>query len=164
MLDDEALVFIRLGAFLERADNTARLLDVKYHGAGAGATHDALTQREFYYWAALLRSVAGFEIYRKVYRDSITPARVAELLMLRADMPRSLLACMQQVVANLKAVRNDISADTERLAGKMHAELQFARIEDVLAAGMDETLGNFMENIYALGNGISRDFLVPLGA
>jgi uncharacterized alpha-E superfamily protein len=123
-----------------------------------------LTQREFYYWAALLRSVAGFEIYRKVYRDSITPARVAELLMLRADMPRSLLACMEQVVANLKAVRNDVSAGTERLAGKMHAELQFARIEDVLAAGIDETLGTFMENIYALGNGISRDFLVPLGA
>ncbi|KGF79383.1 hypothetical protein IA69_24785 [Massilia sp. JS1662] len=164
MLDDEALVFIRLGTFLERADNTARLLDVKYHGAGAGATHDVLTQREFYYWAALLRSVAGFEIYRKVYRDSITPARVAELLMLRADMPRSLLACMEQVVANLKAVRNDVSAGTERLAGKMHAELQFARIEDVLAAGVDETLGAFMENIYALGNGISRDFLVPLGA
>jgi uncharacterized alpha-E superfamily protein len=164
MLDDEALVFIRLGTFLERADNTARLLDVKYHGAGTAVTHDVLTQREFYYWAALLRSVAGFEIYRKVYRDSITPARVAELLMLRADMPRSLLACMEQVVANLKAVRNDVSAGTERLAGKMHAELQFARIEDVLATGIDETLGTFMENIYALGNGISRDFLVPLGA
>jgi len=163
MLDDEALVFIRLGTFLERADNTARLLDVKYHEAGAAATHDVLTQREFYYWAALLRSVAGFEIYRKVYRDSVTPSRVAELLMLRADMPRSLLACMEQVLANLKAVRNGVSAGTERLAGKMHADLQFARIEDVLAAGMDATLGRFMENIYALGNGISRDFLVPLG-
>jgi uncharacterized alpha-E superfamily protein len=164
MLDDEALVFIRLGTFLERADNTARLLDVKYHEAGAAATHDVLTQREFYYWAALLRSVAGFEIYRKVYRDSVTPSRVAELLMLRADMPRSLLACMEQVLVNLKAVRNGVSAGTERLAGKMHADLQFARIEDVLAAGMDATLGRFMENIYALGNGISRDFLVPLGA
>jgi len=171
MLDDEALVFIRLGTFLERADNTARLLDVKFHaarGGGAGgtrsATHDVLTQREFYYWAALLRSVAGFEIYRKVYRDAITPARVAELLMLRADMPRSLLACMEQVVANLKAVRNDVSAETERLAGKMHAKLQFARIEDVLDAGLDASLERFMEDIYALGNGISRDFLVPLGA
>jgi uncharacterized alpha-E superfamily protein len=172
MLDDEALVFIRLGTFLERADNTARLLDVKYHQAnhgarpeaGAAAAHDVLPQREFYYWAALLRSVAGFEIYRRVYRDSITPARVAELLMLRADMPRSLLACMGQVVANLKTVSNDVSFDTERLAGKMHADLQFARIEDILDAGLDDTLGKFMENIYQLGNGISRDFLVPLGA
>lgn len=164
MLADEALVFIGLGTFLERADSTARILDVKYHDARGQAPHEMLTQREFYYWAALLRSVAGFEIYRKVYRDSITPARVAELLMLRADMPRSLLACMAQVVHNLKAVRNDVSADTERLAGKMHAELQFARIEDILEAGLDRTLGRFMENIYKLGNGISRDFLVPPGA
>jgi uncharacterized alpha-E superfamily protein len=171
MLTDEAMVFIRLGTFLERADSTARLLDVKYHRARDGlyqsassGEQDLLTQREFYYWAALLRSVAGFEIYRRVYRDSVTPARVAELLMLRADMPRSLLACMEQVVANLKAVRNDVSAETERLAGKMHAELQFARIEDVLAAGLDATLDRFMKNVYALGNGISRDFLVPLGA
>jgi len=163
MLADEALVFIGLGTFLERADSTARILDVKYHGARGNAPDDMLTQREFYYWAALLRSVAGFEIYRKVYRDSITPARVAELLMLRADMPRSLRACMEQVVRNLKAVRNDVSADTERLAGKMHAELQFARIGDILEAGLDQTLGRFMENIYKLGNGISRDFLVPLG-
>jgi uncharacterized alpha-E superfamily protein len=111
-----------------------------------------------------LRSVAAFEIYRKVYRDSITPARVAELLMLRADMPRSLLACMAQVVANLKAVRNDVSADTERLAGKIHAELEFARIDDLLEAGLDDTLSKFMKNIYELGNGISRDFLVPLAA
>jgi uncharacterized alpha-E superfamily protein len=164
MLADEAMVFIRLGTFLERADSTARILDVKYHDAKDGSTHEMLTQREFYYWAALLRSVAGFEIYRKVYRDSITPARVAELLMLRADMPRSLLACMAQVVDDLRAVRNDVSFETERLAGKMHAELQFARIEDILEAGLDQTLGKFMENIYKLGNRISRDFLVPLGA
>jgi uncharacterized alpha-E superfamily protein len=137
---------------------------VKYHAAKDSVPHDMLTQREFYYWAALLRSVAGFEIYRKVYRDSITPARVAELLMLRADMPRSLLACMEQVVSNLKAVRNDVSFETERLAGKMHAELRFARIEDILDAGLDDTLSAFMENVYELGNGISRDFLVPLGA
>jgi uncharacterized alpha-E superfamily protein len=164
MLTDEAMYFIRLGTFLERADNTARLLDVKYHDARDTGAGDALTQREFYYWAALLRSVAAFEIYRRVYRDSITPARVAELLMLRADMPRSLLACMAQVVANLKAVRNDVSADTERLAGKIHAELEFARIDDLLEAGLDDTLSKFMKNIYELGNGISRDFLVPLAA
>jgi uncharacterized alpha-E superfamily protein len=164
MLADEAMVFIHLGTFLERADSTARILDVKYHAVKDGVTHELLTQREFYYWAALLRSVAGFEIYRKVYRDSITPARVAELLMLRADMPRSLLACMEQVVTNLKLVRNDVSADTERQAGRMQAQLQFARIEDILEAGLDNTLSRFMHDVYDLGNRISRDFLVPLGA
>ena len=164
MLTDEAMYFLRLGTFLERADNTARILDIKYHAARQAGHSDAVNQRDFYYWAALLRSVSGFEIYRKVYRDAITPARVAELLMLRADMPRSLLACMEQVVFNLKAVRNDVSVDTERMAGKIHAELQFARIDDILEAGLDDTLSDFLENIFELGNRISRDFLVPLAA
>jgi uncharacterized alpha-E superfamily protein len=164
MLTDEAMYFLRLGTFLERADNTARILDIKYHAAKQAGHSDAVNQRDFYYWAALLRSVSGFEIYRKVYRDAITPSRVAELLMLRADMPRSLLACMEQVVFNLKAVRNDVSVDTERMAGKIHADLQFARIDDILAAGLDDTLSEFLENIFELGNRISRDFLVPLAA
>ena len=164
MLRDEAVHFIRLGTFIERADNTARILDVKFHGAKDSARDKESLQRDFYYWAALLRSVSGFEIYRKVYRDVITPERVAELLMLRGDMPRSLLACMDEVVANLKEVRNDVSADTERFAGKLHAELQFARIEDILAEGLHDNLTRFLENVFELGNRVSRDFLVPLAA
>jgi uncharacterized alpha-E superfamily protein len=162
MLRDEAVHFIRLGTFLERADNTARILDVKFHGGGAES--GTMTQRDFYYWGALLRSVSGFEIYRKVYRDVITPARIAELLMLRGDMPRSLLACMDEVVQNLREVRNDVSADTERCAGKLHADLQFAKIDDILANGLHDTLTRFLADIYQLGNRVSRDFLVPLAA
>ena len=165
MLKDEAIHFIRLGTFLERADNTARILDVKFHsGTAAPAVRDAMNQRDFYYWGALLRSVSGFEIYRKVYRDVITPARIAELLMLRADMPRSLLACMDEVVHNLGEVRNDVSADTERLAGRLRAALQFAKIDDILEAGLHDTLTRFLADINQLGNRVSRDFLVPLAA
>ncbi|HYD94429.1 MAG TPA: alpha-E domain-containing protein [Noviherbaspirillum sp.] len=166
MLKDEAFHFIRLGTFLERADNTARILDVKFHGADHSAFADVQAdeeaQHDFYYWAAILRSVSGFEIYRKVYRDVITPERVAELLMLRADMPRSLLACMEDVVGNLAQVRNDASADTERFAGKLHADLKFAKIDEILAAGLHDYLTQFLERIYELGNRLSRDFLVPL--
>lgn len=158
MLKDEALHFIGLGTFIERADNTARILDVKFHDASHGRGDSV--QRDYYYWAALLRSVSGFEIYRKVYRDVITPERVAELLMLRADMPGSLLACMEEVVANLKQLRNGASADAERLAGKLHAELQFATIEDILQTGLHPTLTQFLERIFELGLRINRDFLV----
>ncbi|HEY0847823.1 MAG TPA: alpha-E domain-containing protein [Noviherbaspirillum sp.] len=168
MLKDEAFYFIRLGTFLERADNTARILDIKFHGARDHAYADAQpeesAQLDFYYWAAILRSVSAFEIYRRVYRDVITPERVAELLMLRADMPRSLLACMQEVVGNLKEVRNDVSGDTERFAGKLHAELMFSSIDEILSAGLHDYLTQFLERIYELGNRISRDFLVPLVA
>ncbi|MRW82867.1 hypothetical protein GJ698_02020 [Pseudoduganella sp. FT26W] len=165
MLRDEAVHFIRLGTFLERADNTARILDVKYHGGGVETGNgEGMSQRDFYYWAAMLRSVSGFEIYRKVYRDVITPARIAELLMLRGDMPRSLLACMDEVVQNLHEVRNDVSADTERFAGRLRAQLQFGKIDDILADGLHDTLTRFLADIYELGNRVSRDFLVPLAA
>jgi uncharacterized alpha-E superfamily protein len=87
---------------------------------------------------------------------------VADLLILRADMPRSLLACMEDVVSNLKHVSNDVSADTERFAGKLHAELQFSNIDEILEAGLHDYLTVFFERIFELGNRISRDFLVPL--
>lgn len=164
MLQDEAVNFIRLGTFLERADNTARILDVKFLAASDGDGPDTGNHPEFYYWAALLRSVSAFEVYRKVYRDVITPARVAELLMLKANMPRSLVACMAGVVDNLKEVRNDLSHDTERFAGKLHAELQFSRIEEILEAGLHDYLTGFLAAINELGNRLSGDFLVPLEA
>jgi uncharacterized alpha-E superfamily protein len=93
MLQDEALHFMRIGTFLERADNTARLLDVKFHALAGDYfgtwAEDSAPEVDFYHWSAILRSVSGFEIYRKVYRNVIRPDKVAELLILRPDMPRS---------------------------------------------------------------------------
>ncbi|MFT3961620.1 alpha-E domain-containing protein [Propionivibrio sp.] len=157
MLQDEAHHFIRLGGYLERADNTARILDVKYHVLDG----DDEETSDFYQWGALLRSLSAFEVYRKVYRDVITPARVAELLMLRLDMPRSLHACMRGVVRVLEAIKNGQSAETERLAGILHAHIHYARIDDILKDGLHEYLTDFMDRIYELGDGIGRDFLVP---
>ena len=97
MLKDEARSFMRLGTYLERGDNTARLVDVKYHAIESdffGEANDKDQEYDFYHWSAILRSVSAFEIYRKVYRDVIRPDRVAELLILRSDMPRSLHACL----------------------------------------------------------------------
>src|SRR5215468_4625713 len=94
-LKDEAFHFNRLGIFLERADNTARILDVKYHIL-LPSVEDVGGAVDYYQWAAVLRSVSAFESYRKVYRDVITPLRVAELMILRRDMPRSLHACMRE--------------------------------------------------------------------
>jgi len=195
MLQDEAFHFLRIGSFLERADNTARLLDVKFHsvphdlfGNGAGAIGarmrngiaavtggDGLQSQsqsqgsgnkdvefDFYHWSAVLRSVSGFEVYRKVYRNVIRPERVAELLILRPDMPRSLAACMNEVVANLGVVANEQSAETQRRAGRLRADLQYGRIDEILATGLHAYLTQFLERVNALGTGISRDFLVPV--
>jgi uncharacterized alpha-E superfamily protein len=162
MLKDEAFYFIRLGTFLERADNTARLIDVKFHDADRELL--TATDMDFYHWAAVLRSVSAFETYRKAYRDVITPERVAELLILRGDMPRSLMACLAEVVNNLEQVRNDVSSETERFAGRLHADLRFNSMEDIMRRGLHDFLTIFLEQIYDLGNRVSRDFLLPLAA
>ncbi len=186
MLQDEAFHFLRIGSFLERADNTARLLDVKFHaveseffgpglgprvhgqaqtqgnGNGSGSGRDI--EYDFYHWSAILRSVSGFEVYRKVYRNVIRPEKVAELLILRDDMPRSLAACMHEVVSNLRRVANEQSGDTLRIAGRLRADLQYGRIDEILATGLHAYLTQFLERVGALGIGISRDFLVPVAA
>jgi uncharacterized alpha-E superfamily protein len=199
MLQDEAFHFLRIGSFLERADNTARLVDVKFHavdseffgfGSATGLRRDRLAilqaqaqsqdavapgpaagdgngkdvEFDFYHWSAVLRSVSGFEVYRKVYRNVIRPERVAELLILRHDMPRSLAACMHEVVSNLHRVANEQSKDTLRLAGRLDADLQYGRIDEILATGLHAYLTQFLERVNALGVGISRDFLVPVAA
>jgi uncharacterized alpha-E superfamily protein len=180
MLQDESFHFLRIGSFLERADNTARLLDVKfhaveseYHGGGNGQSQSQGGQGQgqgrdievdFYHWSGILRSVSGFEVYRKAYRNVIKPEKVAELLILRPDMPRSMAACMHEVVINLQKVANEQSADTLRRAGRLQADLQYGRIDEILATGLHAYLTQFLERVNTLGVGISRDFLVPVAA
>ena len=164
MLRDEAFYFYRMGTFLERADNTARLLDVKFHAVESdfyGAASEQDQEYDFYHWSAILRSVSGFEIYRKVYRDVIKPERVADLLILRPDMPRSLHASMNEVLANLEMVANDQSAETIRRAGKLRADLKWGAIDEILATGLHAFLTQFLDRVNELGARISRDFLVP---
>ena len=166
MLQDESFHFQRIGTFLERADNTARLLDVKFHARnteffGSGVGNEG-KEVDFYHWSAVLRSVSAFEVYRKVYRNVIRPEKVAELLILRAEMPRSLVYCMDEVVSNLRAVANDQSHETIRRAGRLRADLQFSRIDEILATGLHAYLTQFLDRVSDLGYGVSRDFLMPV--
>jgi len=176
MLHDEAMDFLRLGSFLERADNTARLLDVKFH-ALEGDANEAQAEREvdreaereaerdpardFYHWSAVLRSVSGFEIYRKVYSNVIQPEKVAELLIINNQLPRSLAYCMGRTVTSLERVANTQSDETLRQAGRLAAELRYARVDEIFDAGLHSFLNQFLERVAKLGDGISRDFLMP---
>ncbi len=157
MLRDEAFYFSRIGTFLERADNTTRILVAHQSDLVPGAS----IVPDPYEWTVLLRALSAFEIYRRVYRDVITPVKVAELLILRDDMPRSLLRCCKEVHQNLRSVKNEQSAETERRAGEMHATLFFTRMEDVAAGGLPQFLGSFLTRLRDLGERIATDFLVP---
>ena len=159
MLRDEAFHFTRIGTFLERADSTARILTAHQSDLKPGA--DATAVPDPYEWSVLLRALSAFEVYRRVYRDVITPYKVAQMLILRDDMPRSLLRCCKEVYQNLLSVSNEQSKETERRAGEMHAMLHFTRMEEITATGLPQFLAQFLERVRDLGDRIASDFLVP---
>ena len=157
---DEGYHFTRLGTHLERADNTARILDVKYHTL-LPTVDDVGGAVDYYQWGSLLRSVGAFESYRKIYRDAITPYRVAELLILRLDMPRSLHFCMAEVFTILSALAHEDRLEPERLAGEIHSQLHYGRIKNVYETGLHEYLMAFLDRVDALNGEINKQFLVP---
>lgn len=160
MLRDEAYHFIRLGTHMERADNTARILDTKYHIL-LPSVADVGGAVDYYQWASLLQSLSGYESYRKIYSDVIAPRRIAELLILRDDMPRSLHSCMNFIHDTLGLLCDEHSRELERQAGELHARLHYARTDDIMEFGLHEYLMEFLEHISRLGAEINRVFLVP---
>jgi uncharacterized alpha-E superfamily protein len=159
MLRDDCYHFLRLGTFLERADNTARLLDVKYHlllpkDDAVGGVVD------YYQWAALLRSVSALRAYKQLFHEAILPWRVAELLILREDMPRSLRASCREIEALFGELRQRYHTEYEcfRLAGEMYARLRYGRMEDIFQEGLHEFLTDFIARTAELGGQIAEDF------
>jgi uncharacterized alpha-E superfamily protein len=157
MLRDEAYNFLRLGTFVERADNVARILDVKYHvllpspsEVGGAVDH--------FQWGALLRSVSGFRAYHRVYHDVITPWRVTELLILNDSMPRSLHACLDATGGILTSISGDRPTEANRLCGEIHAALHFGKIDDIYRNGLHEFLGSFLRRNNALSSEIQDSF------
>lgn len=147
MLRDEAFHFMRIGSFLERADGTARLLDARSSGDDP---HE---------WTVLLRTLSAFEAYRRLFRGPVTQQRVAEMFILRPDVPRSLRRCLMELREHLKAVANSQSAQTERLVGSVHAQLEFGSPEELGPEKLADYLTARVEQLAQIGAGITRDFL-----
>ena len=154
---DDAYDFARMGTHMERADSTARILDVKYHIL-LPSVKDVGGAVDYYQWSAVLRSVSAFEAYRKVYRDVITPLKLAELLVLRGDIPRSLRFCLKQVCDSLGRVQNAQSGETVRAAGKILSGLEQGRISEIFADGLHEYLTEFLDSMMELSQDIQGSF------
>ena len=154
----EAFSFSRLGTFLERADNTARILDVKYHVL-LPSVADVGGALDYYHWTALLRSVSSFETYRTLYRADIAPIKVAELLILERRMPRSLAACCEQVRAAMESIEGQSDHAAKRLAWELHARLTHGQIDEIFAEGLHEYLLQFLGDTAELGSRIQRAYL-----
>jgi uncharacterized alpha-E superfamily protein len=153
----DAFNFSRLGTFLERADNTARILDVKYHVL-LPSVKDVGGALDYYQWTALLRSVSAFETYRMLYRDQIYPIKVAQLLILERRMPRSLAGCFDQLTQAMDRIEGHDRA-AKRLGSELHARLTNADIDEIFQAGLHEYLTQCLADMYELGLRIQRAYL-----
>ncbi len=157
---DQPYQFIRLGTFLERADNTARILSVKQARQGvAGDGGDEVGLADHYRLSAVLRSVSALEAYRDTYRDAIDSRRVAELLIFDPTLPRSLRFCFDEVVRILSELPQAPAREARRLAAHMLASLEHGLLDDVYAEGLDEFLERFLIDNIRLGNAVHSAYL-----
>lgn len=160
MMQNDAYWFTRLGTFIERIDNTARLLDVKFEVL-LPEHSPAGSHLDYYQWSAILRSVSALRAYKWVYRERLKPWLVAELLILRPEMPRSLATSMGQIVRFLDLLAQDYGqrGECHRLAGELDARLRYGRIEQIFQTGLHEFLTRMIDDTMVLGQEIAREYL-----
>ncbi len=159
MMKNEATWFIQLGAAVERADNTARLIDVKYHlllpeGERVGGAIDRDQ------WTTILQTVSAVTAYRWLYSEGLKPANVIELLLSRGEVPRSLAACVDETVEmlNMMGKRTGFQGEADRMARARLARMQKTRAHEVIVSGLHEYLNAFIRENAMLDAAIARQF------
>ena len=159
MLRNEIFDFSQLGTYVERADNTARILDVKYYVllpsiSWVGSSLDN------YQWESILRSVSAHRSYRWVYEADYKPTNIADYLILNVRMPRSLTFCYRFILEHLNFLGNDYGERhaCHATAESIHKMLKVGSIKDIFDAGLHEFLGNFIRDNTRLGDEIARGY------
>lgn len=159
MLRNQANAFIRLGQSIERADNTARLLDVKYHlllpeGEKVGGVIDRDQ------WTTILQTVSAVTAYRWLYSEGLTPANVIDMLLCRSELPRSLAGCVEETVEvlSLLAKRTGLQGEADRMARLRLSRIQKTTSKEVILSGLHQYLKAFNAENALLSGAIARQF------
>jgi uncharacterized alpha-E superfamily protein len=160
MLRNDAYWFSRLGVYMERADNTARILDVKYHLL-LPANERVGGPLDYFQWAAILRSVSALTAYHWVYRESVKPWLIADLLILKDELPRSLASCYDNLVQNLDRIARAYGRQgpAQRQARAIRTRLQNSRMQEIFQQGLHEFINEFIDNNNRLSGAITEQFL-----
>jgi uncharacterized alpha-E superfamily protein len=161
MLRNDAFWFTRLGLAIERADNTARILDVKYHVL-LPRTEAVGGSLDYFQWTTILREVSALTAYHWVYRESVKPWLVADLLILNQQLPRSLANCYEILVRHLDLIGEDYGrrGPSQRYASNTLARLRSTRIESVFTKGLHEFIEEFIVENNRLGSAIAEQYLM----
>lgn len=159
MLRNESYSFLGLGAAMERADNTARLIDVKYHLLlPEGEKVGGLIDRD--QWTTILHTVSANTAYRWLYSQGLKPWLVAELLCLKPELPRSLIASSEEVIMHLNAIgkRTGLQGEADRLSRLRHNALERTTIDAIFAQGLHEWLTGFIYENTRIHHAIGQQF------
>jgi len=161
MLRNDAYWFSRLGLHLERADNTARILDVKYHMLLPEAEHVG-GPLDYYQWTSILRSVSALTAYHWVYRETLKPWLIADLLILNNSLPRSLASCYENLVRNLDqiGVAYGRQGPAQRHARGIRNRLEHSHMDDIFQRGLHEFIEEFIGDNNRLGEIIAKQYLI----
>jgi uncharacterized alpha-E superfamily protein len=155
---------MRLGKMLERADKTSRILDVKYFML-LPSPFDIGTPYDDIHWSAVLRSVSGFEMYRKKY-GRITPLDVVDFLVMDNEFPRAVRFCIASASDSLRSITGTpIGAfryRSEQLMGQLRAELDFTSVDTVIRGGLHEYLDRLQLKMNDIDSSLRDDFAVRL--
>ncbi|MDJ0777675.1 MAG: alpha-E domain-containing protein [Gammaproteobacteria bacterium] len=159
MLRNDIYNFTRLGTFIERADSTARILDVKYYVLLPSVSHVG-SSLDNVQWETILRSVSGMRAYRWKHGGEVTPNGIAEFLILDPQMPRSLAFCFGKVVENLGylAMNYEERHACHALGDKMQKRLGKTTITSIFDYGLHEFIVDFLRDTNALGRQIEQDY------
>lgn len=159
MLRDDAFDFARLGTFIERGDNTARILDVKYHVllpsiSLVGSAMDNIQ------WETILRSVSAHQSFNWLTGGEISPKEVADFLILDRRMPRSMAFCIVKIEANLEYLRTDYDLELpcHIKSATLKQKLKNSSIDDIFEYGLHEFLSEFIRDISDLAQQIQSDY------
>lgn len=159
VLRSDAYSFIRIGTFLERADNTLRLLDTRYKLMGESEDPDDRSARAYYQWSALLRALSSFEAFAELYRGSPRARKVAELLLLRSELPRSLSSCLEELQDILASLPGENGRPAKRLAAELTARVRYTVIDEVFEQGLHDWITESIEQLDLLGGAINSAYL-----
>ncbi|MEX2513364.1 MAG: alpha-E domain-containing protein [Cyclobacteriaceae bacterium] len=156
----EGWYFRQLGQYLERADKTSRILDVKYHIL-LPSPKEIGSPLDFLHWMALLKSVTAFNTYRRLY-GNIDPSCVVEFLVLNKYFPRSVFFCLKEAEQCLFKISGangtGYTNSAEKAMGELRSRLEFDDVNDIISVGLHEYLENLQTKINHISNKINDNY------
>ena len=163
VLRNEGWLFQQAGKYLERADKTSRILDVRHASLPARGVPVPVAQSDALEWAAVLRSCSAWDAYKSIHGADVQPALVAEFLLLSPDFPRSVRFCVQWVNTLLRGISgvaaDRFSNDAEKLAGRLLAELQFSTADEIIDAGLHAYIDQLQTKLNDIGGALFQAYI-----